>query len=479
MSQGAKRPKDCIVCGNKVGTGEHVFPSALGGRREDKGIYCPDHNQWMGAHVSVLQRQLGLVNAMLDVQPDRGTAKPHVVESVDGHRYAIAGADVRLAPDLDAILDARTIGEAQQFKLDPALLPGLKERARQRGLDLHIIEKTAPGVEYRLTPIVLQSLQGGDDAMRAVAYLALTFVAHHWPTIARAPGLAPLKQMLRSGNTYGGADHIAATLPANDFVFPAPAIRAPAELIHPTGLGHTIIIALHAGQLLAYVSLLDLQCWTVRLGDAGGKEDDRTVVIHVDPLKRRYGDDWTTHRFDRALLDGASDPAYLGRAVLESDRMQRQISDVMRRVIDRRDRLEAAAATQEFTVASALASPARNAAIRAFVERRSQRLVNLITMFAEYGNEATRIGAMVRAAAVQATLPDPGSADGLNATARRVLDEVVTRIAETLVNVPAGYVLDAERYLGLFRDDMAQALVGAVLAQEFARQSIADEGFSK
>ena len=159
--------------------------------------------------------------------------------------------------------------------------------------------------------------------------------------------------------------------------------------------------------------------------------------------------------------------------------MQRQISGIMRRVIDRRDELEAGAATQEFTVSSALESPARNAAIRAFVERRSQRLVNLITMFAEHGNEATRLGAMARAAAVQASLPDPDSVDGLNVTARRVLDEVVTRITEALVNVPIGYVLDAERYLGLFRDEMGQAVVGAVLAQEFARQSFADEGSSK
>lgn len=469
MTNTDPRPKDCIICGGATGSREHVFPSALGGRREDKKIYCSDHNQWMGPHVSVLQAQLAAINAMLEVQPDRGDVRSYVFDAVDGGRYAIRGADISPAPDFDVILDGYELGKPRDLTMAPSDIPKLRARAKERGLTLDILEKAAPSVAFRAGGYTVPLMQGGDDAMRAVAYLALTFVAHFWPHLARAPGLKPVKDMLRGGPVYRGADRLVDTVPARGFVAWSPALVAPPELVHPTGLGHTIVLCVHAGQVLAYVSLLDLQCWTIRLGEAVPELTDRTVVVHVDPLKTRYGDDWVIQVFDRALIDGCVDPEYLGQAVLESDRMQRQISTVMQRVIDRRDRLEAEQARSELNAALCLPSPAREAAIYAFVAQRGQRLVNLICMFAEHGDPTTPIGALVHAGAVKATRPDQSSTDGLNDAARRVLDQVVTQLCETLVKAPAGYTLDCVRYLALFRDEVGQALIASALAQESLR----------
>ena len=245
-------------------------------------------------------------------------------------------------------------------------------------------------------------------------------------------------------------------------------LGAPSELVHPTGLGHTIVLCLRAGQVLAYLSLLDLQCWTIRLGQAAPDTADRTVVVHVDPLKTRYGDDWTIHEFDHALIGDQVGPDYLGQAVLQSGRMQQQVAAVMRRVIDRRDRLEAEQAQQEFEAVRGLSSPAREAAIRDFVALRRQRLVNHISMFAEHGNAGTQMGAWVREGAIKATQPDPVSTDGLNAAARLALEDVVTQLSNTLTQAPADFVLDPERYLWLF-GDMGQALISIALAKEFHR----------
>ena len=314
MAEVANRPKDCIICGGLTGSREHVFPSALGGRREDKKIYCSNHNQWMGPHVGVLQKQLEAINAMLEVQPDRGAVKAHVFEADNGERYAIKGGDISPAPDLDAILDGYTLGEPHQLKIAPGDLPRLKERAKQRGLKLNIVEKASPVAECRVGHYRIPMMQGGDDAMRAVGYLALTFVAHLWPHVGRAPGLAAIKEMLRSGPIYAGPDAIASPIPASGFVAWSPVLGAPSELVHPTGLGHTIVLCLRAGQVLAYLSLLDLQCWTIRLGQAAPDTADRTVVVHVDPLKTRYGDDWTIHEFDQTSLADE-------QAAVESDRV--------------------------------------------------------------------------------------------------------------------------------------------------------------
>lgn len=468
MAEVANRPKDCIICGGLTGSREHVFPSALGGRREDKKIYCSNHNQWMGPHVGVLQKQLEAINAMLEVQPDRGAVKAHVFEADNGERYAIKGGDISPAPDLDAILDGYTLGEPHQLKIAPGDLPRLKERAKQRGLKLNIVEKASPVAECRVGHYRIPMMQGGDDAMRAVGYLALTFVAHLWPHVGRAPGLAAIKEMLRSGPIYAGPDAIASPIPASGFVAWSPVLGAPSELVHPTGLGHTIVLCLRAGQVLAYLSLLDLQCWTIRLGQAAPDTADRTVVVHVDPLKTRYGDDWTIHEFDHALIGDQVGPDYLGQAVLQSGRMQQQVAAVMRRVIDRRDRLEAEQAQQEFEAVRGLSSPAREAAIRDFVALRRQRLVNHISMFAEHGNAGTQMGAWVREGAIKATQPDPVSTDGLNAAARLALEDVVTQLSNTLTQAPADFVLDPERYLWLF-GDMGQALISIALAKEFHR----------
>lgn len=462
----ANRSKDCIICGGPTGSREHVFPSALGGRREDKKIYCSNHNQWMGSHVGVLQKQLEAFNAMLEVQPDRGMVKSHVFEGDQGERFAIKGADISPAPDLDAILDGYTLGEPRQLKISPGDLPRLKARAKQRGLKLEIVDKASPATEFRFEHYKISLEQGGDDAMRAAAYLALTFVAHFWPHVARATGLAAIKDMLRSGPVYAGTDIIVTALPASAFVAWSPVLDAPAELLHPTGLGHTVVLCVREGQVLACVSLLDIQCWTMRLGDATPGTADRTVVVHVDPLKNRYGDDWTIHEFDHALMDGCVDPDYLKQAVLKSDAMQQRVADVMRRVTDRRDRLEADEARQEFDAAHRLPSPERETAIRDFVARRRQRLVNHISMFAEHGNAANPMGALVREVAIKAVQPDPASTDGLNDAARRVLEKAATQLSNNLTQAPASFVLDSERYLALFRE-VGQAYIAIALVEEF------------
>lgn len=172
MAEVANRPKDCIICGGLTGSREHVFPSALGGRREDKKIYCSNHNQWMGPHVGVLQKQLEAINAMLEVQPDRGAVKAHVFEADNGERYAIKGGDISPAPDLDAILDGYTLGEPHQLKIAPGDLPRLKERAKQRGLKLNIVEKASPVAEFRVGHYRIPMMQGG-GTMRCARWAIL------------------------------------------------------------------------------------------------------------------------------------------------------------------------------------------------------------------------------------------------------------------------------------------------------------------
>ena len=74
--------KDCIICGKRAGSKEHVFPAALGGRRINKGIYCAVHNDGFGPLAGLLSAQLKTINALLGVRGDHATA-PHETIIVD------------------------------------------------------------------------------------------------------------------------------------------------------------------------------------------------------------------------------------------------------------------------------------------------------------------------------------------------------------------------------------------------------------
>ncbi|HCS41387.1 MAG TPA: hypothetical protein DIW52_00960, partial [Pseudomonas sp.] len=65
------KARTCIICGEQAKSAEHIFPAALGGRRTNRGIYCADHNRQFGRLVTRLQRQLAMMNAALEIRPDR------------------------------------------------------------------------------------------------------------------------------------------------------------------------------------------------------------------------------------------------------------------------------------------------------------------------------------------------------------------------------------------------------------------------
>src|SRR4051812_45902307 len=122
-------PDTCIICGKPAGTREHLFPAAQGGRRVNKGIYCPAHNHGFSGLVGIITEQLRVINALLAVRHDRTKrSDPLAYESPDGEKLVIHDGRVRSA--------------------DPA--------TTQSGRSHHISLKL-----------------GGAEGLRAIAYLAL------------------------------------------------------------------------------------------------------------------------------------------------------------------------------------------------------------------------------------------------------------------------------------------------------------------
>lgn len=421
----ATRKRACIICGGKAASAEHVFPSALGGRRKNKGIYCHSHNNWFGSYVAVLQDQLGLINARLEVQPDRGNAKPFVAIDKHGRRLELLGADVKLAPDLDRILDNALDGSQQAVQMDPALVKALQERARRRGLALHINESSRC-TEWQTEPVSVGLVFGGESAMRAVSYLAITFAAHFWPEVARSDGLAAIKAMIRSGDIYKGDDRVVESVPVTKFVHWA-SVEESGDLLAPHSVvGHTIAVCVTNRKLVSYVSLFGALRFRILLGNCDSM--DKSVITRIDPLQTGFGSDWKVDQFDHAVLSEVLRSTSLAADVLESDKMQLAISDLFARIQRVQLSREYARARKDLETIASLDSQTRVAAARSFVQKQRQRILNLVLHLA---NERTTdpFGIIVKEIARKTVEDEPKTESGLSLDSARVLDALSDEFA--------------------------------------------------
>jgi hypothetical protein len=217
-------PKTCIICGGRAGSREHTFPAALGGRRTNKGIYCGLHNQGFSHLAKIITQQLKSINALLAVRPDHeDSAEPFDYTSPEGEQLVIFDGSVKRAT------------------------PGTTDND--------------PHVQLNL---------GGPDGLRSIAYIALTFFAHHFQDYARHSGLDAIKAFLleNGDNTFvwWESPHAAAPLPSNPFPF-----------------GHTIALMTSATtqEATAFVSLFQSLNFGIHLGTLSGLTD-KSVVVFID-----------------------------------------------------------------------------------------------------------------------------------------------------------------------------------------------------
>jgi hypothetical protein len=155
-------PRTCIICGNRAGSAEHIFPAGLGGRRTNRGIYCGPHNNGFSGFAAPIVQQLKPINALLAVRQDHSkTAEPVAYTSPEGEALVIFDGAVTAKAD------------------------------RPPSGDVHHI-----GLMF-----------GGPNGLQAIAYIALTFFAHYFREHSRKAGAQPIKTSGRrtfQTSSYGG-----------------------------------------------------------------------------------------------------------------------------------------------------------------------------------------------------------------------------------------------------------------------------------
>jgi hypothetical protein len=270
--------RTCIICGVAANSREHVFPAALGGRRTNKGIYCEKHNGEYSGLADIIANQMRFFNSQLGVvgdhQKSTGEVKP--VLMVD----SATNAEVWLTNNSTSYAEPRILSSGS--KLEGGKSSVLAVNSKQE-LNAYVAEMKAKGIEIRIDSVGESTryyagtlerrleLGGNDTGLRAITYIAQTFLAHTFPELARLPALASVKKYTLTGAGNDFAWWLAPTNHGLD------AVRKP--------FNHQVIVGHNADDNVIYarVSLFGALHYGVALGRAPTAVS-RAVVFDIDPL---------------------------------------------------------------------------------------------------------------------------------------------------------------------------------------------------
>lgn len=420
--------KTCIICGDPAGSREHIFPAALGGRRTNKSIYCGTHNEGFSPLAAVLSRQLELINALLSVRPDRSDAPRSIVlKGPDGNAFRLSGNEIKA----HASTPTPEIREGEEQSLS---------FANDTEADAWIAEQRAKGYEVRTTnrqlqtryytePIHAELVLGGPEGLRAIAYLALTYLAHNFPDVARLPDIDPLKAyaLKKSNVPHVWWEKSAPVLGPNPFRF-----------------GHAIAIVVSACRAWARVELFSSLIFSVDLGPAVTTVDE-SIVTFIDPLAEHPPGDIQVSRTAGPLfaLKRPADLTEHLRTMIASGAGEQQFTTLIRHIEGWNKQREFTPLVEEIRQASKLSQAERKQRIEALVDRLGQRIFNLMIYVTKEGAKATTAeSAQIMARFADMTAPDADSGSGITKAGEAALAAAKKRIADTIVAESGSMDLD-------------------------------------
>lgn len=273
--------KTCIICSGPAGSGEHTFPAAFGGRRENKGIYCTTHNNEFGRHVAALLESMDFLNAQLGVIPDRKEeVRPARAVGPGGEEFLIAKGKIELSPPPDLKHTPDLVGKKVGYPFaHMEQAENWKKRQERAGFEVDMTAESGPASSQFIGNLLnVTRTFGTEPFMRGVVYLALTFLAHAFPDLARSASLAAARELI----TKDGA--------VDDRVWWIPPAVAEQGLQNPFKVGHSIVIAPdeEGRRVVALVSFYNALHLVVNLGKFIGTDSlDQRFTAHIDPMARR------------------------------------------------------------------------------------------------------------------------------------------------------------------------------------------------
>jgi hypothetical protein len=416
----------CIICDQRTGSREHIFPAALGGRRVNKKIYCGKHNNGFSPLAKILSDQLAAINSLLSVRPDHSDEPcSFKADTPSGDTYILSGSRVELAPPLaldELKIDVPcelTMSFSSQKQADQWLA---EQRKRGYSVQFKIREV---GTKYSFEPLHIKLMLGGHESLRAIGYVALTFFAHYFPELVRQTGILKLKEFVQGVNkeelVWWDAPGTLSRIAPNSYRF-----------------GHTVAITVSAVNKEAYarISLFSAFDFAVQIGTVES-DSDQTVIVHINPQSERPPDDICEMR-DNVLSFMAAKPLALAtefEQIIKGGRAQESCQLLFEKIHEWHLESTAQQVLSELNEIHETNKIKRMDKIKAIVDKQGQRILNLLLyvindMKQEFANHPYLSKIMSQLDALIA--PDKNTQTGLSQFASAILEIAKVRLVEEI-----------------------------------------------
>ena len=329
---------------------------------------------------------------------------------------------------------------------------------RTKGVDVQSISK-GKKTNYHVGPVHKHIKLGGtEEGMRAIGYIAQTFLAHSFPNIARLPELQRIKDytLNKIGTDFVWWDFDPPTdLPANRFEF-----------------GHRVIVGLNKdnGTAYAYISLFSTLHFAILFGEVP-VEASQTVITDIDPLAKSPPKDihnWTENAAKGAVSRPANLIASLTNAI-SSGKVQTNLQKLIERMKEFERRTAAGKILSKFTDAAILSHTDRNKLFSDVASSESQRILQLVqTTARNYKLRASNafehgfVGFLEKS-----TELDPTSTNGLTAKTTQYLAIACDALAKQMIKDFESGILYQERVEMLIGGEIGMYTVATALCQNF------------
>lgn len=480
----------CIVCGKAAGSGEHVFPAALGGRRTNKNIYCTKHDNGYSSLVADLANQVDFLNAMLGVVPDHSDDVKSVLA-----RDANSGEELRLSVKESSFTAPRVISQEpvgngtlmnMSFPNREAMKQWLAEQ-KSNGLDVIPLQK-AQEQPYYLGEVHHQRRFGGACGLGAVAYVTQTFLAQAFPDLARSGDVAQFiaytQAIAALAQVRGGCGE-----PMDDQVDSKlePERQALEAALAPWGgqapvwwdfhqqpdptpnafeFGHRVTVGVDAsdGQIFGRLSLFSSIHFGMHFGTASAGTATKTVTVDIDPMAAHPPNDIKKVESASAIARVAApaQPTAGLAAAISSGSQETVFTDLMRKIEAHSLAKAAAKMHTELAAYSALSEFEGEQLVNRLIDGQAQRVLNMAKWVLQDfkprlpAELLPALGSMIEAM----TARDPSSTNGLSAMANATLALAKGALAAQMREDIKACRLDERRIAELMGEGPGAAVVG-------------------
>ena len=464
--------KICIICGGPAGSGEHVFPASLGGRRTNKGIYCKTHDNGYGSLVGGLAEQMAFFNSRLGVILDHSKEVKSVI-TTDKH----SGQKVRLSITGSDFVEPRVISESplpngKQVQMafpDEESIRKWIEEQKAAGMDVVILEK-GNKQNYFLDTNHFRLNLGGTYGLAAVAYVTQTFLAQAFPDVARFSALADFKKYTQdlAVKAQKKEDELSAWQADTPVWWSFDSLSD--ESPNAFDFGHRVTVGIDSSDGLIYgrISFFSTLHFAMIFGVTTDPVVTKTVTIDIDPLAEHPPNDIKRTEHQKAIARvsrPASQTAELANAS-NGGIGEKIVSDLVRRLIDHGLNRTAEDMHAELGKAAGLPPEERKALFSKVLGVRSQRVWNVMQYVTE-GLLASQ-GAKQLPHSISQKLKanvayDPTSPNGLSQEATNSFELAQQALLEQMLKDDDNGILDVRRLLELMGEGTGAAIVGEAI----------------